>query len=47
MDQDVADFPMLPHLDLSMHDGFSFSCIQAILNDDEIDKEAYWPYLDH
>lgn len=26
MDQDVVDFTLIPNLDLSMHDGFSFSC---------------------
>lgn len=47
MDQDVVAFALLPHMDLTTNDGFSLPCIQAIPNDDEIDKEAYWPYLDH
>ena len=47
MNQDSVDFAFLPHLDLTTHDGFSFPSIQAIPDDDEMDKEAYWPYLDH
>jgi len=41
VDQDVADFAILPHLDLSTHDGFSFPCSQAIPNDDNMDNDAY------
>lgn len=47
MDQDVVDFALLPHLDLTTHDGFSIPCSQAIFDDDKMDKEAYWPYKDH
>lgn len=38
---------MIPHTDLTMHDGFSFPCNHVDLDDDEFNDDTYWLYFDH
>jgi len=40
VDQDVANFSMILHTDLAMHDGFNFPCSHVKPNDDELNDNS-------
>lgn len=42
-----SHFFVLPHVDLTTHGGFNFPCSKFTLDDDEMNDDAYWTYLDH
>jgi len=45
MDQDTVIFMIITNTDISTHDSFHWYCSHAKPYDDELDIDAYWPYL--